>query len=334
MRVALLIGSLAELDTCHALYANALAADGHEVWVGSVNSLSAAGGELSMTAGRAEPDQMVNAGAPFPGTTRRRDCTDLDLVWVLNYPHPSVQTETWQLLWRLNQQVPFVNDVVGILMFGNKTNLDAVVPAGHLPRTLVSSSFDELWAHYQRAPEQTWVLKPTDDDAGADVYLLKPGDSNNRVLLQSMTGNTGVTELLTKGSLMGLRRRYCALQEYVPHTEEKRVILVGGRPVAQQAHRLAPDEHRGNTTHRASCSETELTDDEWQLCEQVGERLMRHGIRFAGIDLAHPYVFEANLVNPGGLDERLTLGLPDLTPDVLRTLLKEAPARHHAGAVR
>ncbi|TJZ57399.1 hypothetical protein FCH28_08235 [Streptomyces piniterrae] len=220
--------------------------------------------------------------------------------------------------------MPFVNDVTGILMLGNKTNLDTVVPPGHLPRTLISHSFDQLWAHYQREPGATWLVKPTDADAGADVYLLRPGSSNNRVLLQSMTGNTGVTELLTKGGLRGFGNRYCALQEYHPHTDEKRVILAAGRPVAQQLHRLAPDEHRGNTAHRVHCAETALTADEQQLCERIGRRLARHGIRFAGIDLAHPYVFEVNLVNPGGLDERVALGLPDRSPDILQALLDQA----------
>lgn len=321
LRVALLIGTIAELDTCHALSATALAAAGHDVWIGSVNSLSCAQGEVTMTAVGVDDGQELKAHAPCPGTPLRRTCADLDLVWVLNYPHPSLQTEAWQLLWRLNARVPFVNDVTGILMFGNKTILDAVVPPGHVPDTLVSSSYDELWAHYRRAPDRTWVLKPTDDDAGADIYLLTPGSSNNRVLLQSMTGNTGTTELLTRGSLMGLRNRYCALQEYVPHTEEKRVILAGGLPVAQQTHRLATDEHRGNIAHRAFLGDAELSPEEEKLCVRIGERLLAHGIRFAGIDLAYPHVFEANLVNPGGLDERLALGLPDRTSDVLRRLL-------------
>ncbi|MBW5420979.1 hypothetical protein GKQ77_05260 [Streptomyces sp. BG9H] len=320
MRVALLIGTLAELDSCHALYANSLVAGGHEVWIGSVNRLSGAGEEVLVVAGRV--DGPLKAYEPYPGVPERRGFEDVDVVWVLNYPQPSVETEAWQLLWRLNQHVRFVNDVTGTLMLGSKTNLSAVVPPEHLPRTLVSNSFDELWTAYQSDPEATWLAKPPDADAGADVYLLEPGSSNNRVLLQSMTGNAAVTQLLTKGGLMGFRDRYCLLQEYVPHREEKRVILAAGKPVAQQAHRLAPDEHRGNTAHRAHCSDTSLSTDERRLCEHIGKQLLRHGIRFSGIDLAYPYVFEFNVVNPGGLDERLALGLPDRSPDIIEDLLR------------
>ncbi|MGW7090425.1 ATP-grasp domain-containing protein [Streptomyces sp. NPDC054871] len=329
MRVALLIGTLTELDTCHALYANALTAAGHEVWCGSVNSLSSHDAEVRTSACRVE--SVLKAHAPVPGRLVPQGLADMDAVWVLNYPQPSVQTEAWQLLWRLNRQVPFVNDVTGILMLGNKTNLPVIVDPQHLPHTVITSNYEELSTICGTDADATWLVKPTDDDAGADVYVLEPGSTNNQVLLQSMTGNAAVTELLTKGSLAGFRGRYCALQEFVPHAEEKRVIIAAGRPVAQQAHHLAPGEHRGNTAHRARCAETELTADEHELCTRIGARLREHGIRFAGIDLAYPYVFEFNVVNPGGLDERIdVLGLDDITGDVAEALLADTVASRSA----
>ncbi|WP_438483757.1 hypothetical protein [Streptomyces sp. S186] len=323
MRIVLLVGTLAELDSCHALYANHLFADGHEVWIGMVNGLTGAGERILCPMG--EVDGALEAFGPFPGKVEVRDAAaGVDLVWVLNYPHSVVQEVAWQLLWQLNQQVPFVNDVEGILMLNTKAGLPAVVPPEHLPRTLISNSFTELWEEYQTDPDRTWLVKPPDGDAGADVYLLSPGSSNNRVLLQSMTGNTAIDSLLTKGGLNGFGNRYCVLQEHIAHTEEKRVLIAGGRPLAQQIHYLAPDEHRGNTAHRARCEDTTLTPDEEKLCRDVGQRLLRHGIRFVGIDLAYPHVFEFNMVNPGGLDERLEFGMPDRTPHVLDALLDTA----------
>ncbi|MFJ6799011.1 hypothetical protein [Streptomyces sp. NPDC091268] len=321
MRVALLIGTLAEVESCQALYANTLAGLGHEVWVGSVNGLSARNDEIRAVGGLV--DGPLKAGARIPGLPGGLTLADMDALWVLNHPQPSVQTEAWQLLWRLNARVPFVNDVTGILMLGNKTNLPVVVPAGHLPDTLVSNSYDEVCERYGQAPQADWVLKPTDADAGADVYVLQAHSSNNRVLMQSLTGNVALGDLLTKGGLGGFRARYCVLQEYVPHRSEKRVILAAGRPAAVLEHRLANGEHRGNTAHRATCTQTTLTGDEMRLCTTISESLARHGVRFAGLDLAYPYVFEANLVNPGGLEEIVALGLPDTTPQILRDLLAQ-----------
>jgi glutathione synthase len=88
-------------------------------------------------------DGLLEAHAGFPGATRERTLTDMEAVWVLNYPQPSAETEAWQLLRRLSQRTPFANDVTAIMMLGNKTNLSVIVPPEHLPRTLVSSSSDE-----------------------------------------------------------------------------------------------------------------------------------------------------------------------------------------------
>ncbi|MGW3683025.1 ATP-grasp domain-containing protein [Streptomyces prasinus] len=73
-------------------------------------------------------------------------------------------------------------------------------------------------------------------------------------------------------------------------------------------------EPRGNTAHRAQCTDTTLTPEEHDLCLHIGQRLFEHGIHFAGLNLASPYVLEYNVVNPSCLNERLTLGLPDRAP--------------------
>ncbi|GAA2939425.1 hypothetical protein GCM10010446_26030 [Streptomyces enissocaesilis] len=68
-RVVLLTGSLAELDTCHALCANALAAGGHEVWVGSVNRVSAHDADVCTIVG-GRPPQTEPGPGPCPGHGR------------------------------------------------------------------------------------------------------------------------------------------------------------------------------------------------------------------------------------------------------------------------
>ncbi|MFJ6793941.1 hypothetical protein [Streptomyces sp. NPDC091268] len=88
MRVALLIGTLAEVDSCQALYADTLVGLGHEVWVGCVNALSARNDEIRVVAARG--DGPVSAGACLPGFVGGRTLEDMDLVWVLNHPQPSV----------------------------------------------------------------------------------------------------------------------------------------------------------------------------------------------------------------------------------------------------
>jgi glutathione synthase len=266
--------------------------------------------------------EPLTAYAPFPGEMPMRSLGDVDLAWLLNQPASRIAADVWQLLWRLNQQVPFVNDVTGLMMLNNKNNLPLLVPPEHLPATLVSNDFGEMWRHQDARPAARWVVKPSNAGCGADVFVLEPGSTNNRALLQSMTGNATAGAAMTRSGLEGLQSRYCVLQEFMPHAEEKRIAIAGGRPVAQQVKRLAAGDHRGNVTQEATFDLAELDTAERQLAERVGECLMRHGIRFAGIDVAYPAVFEVNLVNPGGLVEAFELGQPESVscPHIARIL--------------
>jgi glutathione synthase len=323
MRILLLVGSPGDLDISHALYANNLVGLGHDVRLGVVNSISAHGSRLRCLSGPVvAPLEPYGA---YPGQLTVADIDDIDLVWVLNQPHPGISADVWQLLWRLNLQVPFVNDVTGLLMLNNKNNLPLVVPSEHLPETWTANTYAELWEAYRQNSQGRWLVKPPNSGAGADVFVLEPYSTNNRALLQSMTGNDTAAGSITRGGLEGLRNRYCVLQEFVEHREEKRVALAGGRPVRSQVKRISTADHRGNITQSADFSICALDDDERDLASRVGEALLRHGIRFAGIDVAYPYVFEVNLVNPGGLVEPVQLGLADDSREVIAEIVASVP---------
>lgn len=324
MRILLLVGSPGDLDISHALYANNLAALGHDVRLGVVNSISAHGSQMRCLSGPVTAP-LEPFGA-YPGELAVGAVDDIDLVWLLNQPHQAIAADVWQLLWRLNLQVPFVNDVVGLMMLNNKNNLPLVVPPEHLPQTWTANTYAELWAAYEQNLDGRWLVKPPNSGAGADVFVLEPGSTNNRALLQAMTGNNTAAGSITRGGLEGLRNQYCVLQEFVEHREEKRVALAGGRAVRSQVKHISAADHRGNITQSADFAVCDLTDDERKLASRVGEALLRHGIRFAGIDVAYPYVFEVNLVNPGGLVEPWQLGLPDDSREPIAEIIASVPA--------
>jgi glutathione synthase len=319
----MLVGSPADLDLSHALYSNHLVSFGHDVRIGVVNGLSALGAEFRCPMGDVTTELVPYQ--PFPGELSMRSFADVDLVWLLNQPHPRIAVDVWQLLWRLDQQVPFVNDVTGLMMLNNKNNLPLLVPPDALPPTLVTNDFGEAWGRYTSDPDGRWVLKPPNAGCGADVFVLEPGATNNRALLQSMTGNAEAGGWVHRGGLEGLRATYCVMQEFVPHREEKRVAIVGGRPVTQQVKRIADGEHRGNLSQGAKATIAELTDEERVLCERLGDRLMHYGIRFAGIDLAYPAIFEVNLVNPGGIVDPVLIGLPDTSAPFVEQIVAAVP---------
>jgi glutathione synthase len=309
VNVLLLVESLDHADISHAFYSNALSELGHTVHVGTVNSLGWRDETFTLKWGPVTG--RVEAYGPFPHEARLAPVPELDVVWLLNQPHPRLSVDVWQMLWRWNQRQPFVNDITGLLMLNNKNNLPLVVPPQNLPRSTGSNDADVFLRQLKENPHQKWILKRPNGGCGADVFILSPGDSNNRALVQSLTGNTMALSEMTEPSLVGLQAQQAVLQEHIPHAAEKRIVVSSGDVVAAQEKALTAGDHRGNMTQGAKMQLSEPTVGEHELALTVSRRLLEYGIRFAGLDVAYPHVFEVNLVNPGGLVERLELGLPD-----------------------
>ena len=103
---------------------------------------------------------------------------------------------------------------------------------------------------------------------------------------------------------------------------EKRVIVAGGRVIGQHGRSAAAGEHRSNIAQGGRIYPIELTVEEAELCALIAERLGRHGVHFAGVDLCFPHVLEINLVNPGGLDDVLTMTGRDLYGDALACIFQ------------
>ncbi|MCL6404643.1 glutathione synthase [Dickeya dadantii] len=250
-------------------------------------------------------DAVRNSGErldELPCITRQVD--DVDLVWSLASPHPDIYLETFQMLWVLNQRVPFVNQASSLLFLNNKITLSESIPREHLPENHVVSDYKYLFNKLEEDRDQTWVLKPANEGCGADVYLISMREKNARALVQSATGNEVANHERYGRSTIGASRKFAAVQKYVPNVtdNEKRVLIVGGIPVCGFRRYHHDDDHRANVTLGNKFDPLTLTVDEDSFCRELGERLIKLGIYYAGLDLAYPYVLELNLVNPGALN--------------------------------
>jgi glutathione synthase len=298
----------------HVLYANALLRRGLKMSIGDINSIHARQYLVKVNAiAISEPlspgDRLDwRASTPIP-------VTDFDLVWVMNGPHPALAMDAWQLLWMAQTTTPFVNTVEALLLLRSKNVLGVLAPPANLIPTHVDSRCEDLLNIFD-VSDHDWVVKPSNFGAGGDVFLVRKGDSNARGLLQSATGNVHVYSAMMDPALLGLKRRFCVLQRFEPHaqTSEKRVLIAGGEPFAQYHKVPAPGEHRANNVYGSKEEHCELSPDEQTLCATVGKSLTRHGVRFAGIDLAYPYIFEVNIINPGGTGRAMQLSGKDV-PD-------------------
>jgi glutathione synthase len=152
------------------------------------------------------------------------------------------------------------------------------------PPTLITRRLADIRA-FQHA-EGDIILKPLDAMGGANVFLLRPGDPNLSVIVESLT---------ERG------RRFCMAQRYLPEIRDgdKRVLMIAGEPVPYCLARIpAPGETRGNLAAGASAQGRPLTERDRWIAAQVGPELRARGILFAGLDVIGDYLTEINVTSP------------------------------------
>ena len=220
-----------------------------------------------------------------------------DLVWILGFGAREGFLDRMQMLKTLGQ-ARFVNTVDALVYLHGKFDLSEFGP-----QTYASADVDALMAIV--AEGGRWVAKPTAGSFGRDVFLLAAEDIHCRAVFEHLTG---------RGA-----GRYCLLQRYVEEAEhnEKRVLVAGGDIIGAYA------KTGGNLAAGAVACRTELDAGETSLVRRVIAHLGSRGARFAGIDLAAPYVLEANVANPGGLSTLEQLAGVDPTPAVVDALTRD-----------
>ena len=217
-----------------------------------------------------------------------------DRVWLIGFGTRIGFLDRMQMLKTLDQ-TRFVNAVDALVYLHGKFEFTDLQPETH-----ASSDAGALMDIVASGGQ--WIAKPTAGSFGRDVFRLHADDANCRTVLDNLTGHGA--------------GRYCLLQRYVPSAEqnEKRVIVAGNEIIG------AYGKVGGNLTAGARARRSQLTEAEIELAMVVVERLLAKGVRFAGIDLAHPFVFEANVANPGGLQTLEALTGVDPTPAVVEAL--------------
>ncbi|MER6776669.1 MULTISPECIES: glutathione synthase [unclassified Streptomyces] len=287
----------------HSIIPSALHREGHDVHIGDIDTLCLH--DNVVVVDRVQLNEEYLTGHDFPALSESyASAEDFDLVWVLTGTHPEALADSFQLLWLLNQRVPFVNDASALFYLNSKITLGAAVPAEHLPSSYVSNDFEYLTELVESDENRTWVLKPTNEGCGAGVYFVNKNERNRPALLQAATGNAVPRYEMYSRNIIGLSKRYTAVQEYIPNvrSNEKRVIIAGDVPVCGFRRFHFDNDDRANVTLGTKFEGLTLTPEEDAFVRDLGKRMMDLGIFYSGIDMAYPYIMEFNLVNPGGLN--------------------------------
>lgn len=279
----------------YLLFTNASLQVGCEPHLATIDTMGVRNGAVFARCLRVE-SPLVPGTELSPDAFTYRDLGSFDVVWVVGFGNYATRTLKLQMLWMLGRKLRIVNSVESLQYLHNKFHLNLWPEVFRSPETYLSSDFTYLWEVFSRS-DCDWVVKPPAGSFGRDVFLVRRGDSNAKVLLQHFTGN-GEGEL-------------CLLQRYVPEIRngEKRVLLAEGGLVCVYRKDIVVDwDHRTNVRQGGESSVCELSADETELCVRISRFFADRGAGWIGIDLVYPHVIEINIVNPGGLInfERLT----------------------------
>ncbi|HEY8385382.1 MAG TPA: glutathione synthase [Porticoccaceae bacterium] len=130
------------------------------------------------------------------------------------------------------------------------------------------------------------IFKPLDGMGGAAIFLVKHGDPNLSVILETLTQHG---------------KRTIMAQKYIPAISDgdKRILMVDGEPVPYCLARIpAAGESRGNLAAGGRGVVQPLSPRDKDIAAAVGPVLREKGILFAGLDVIGDFLTEINITSP------------------------------------
>jgi len=178
------------------------------------------------------------------------------------------------------------------------------------PPSIVSRSAETLRSFLKE--QGTVVLKPLDGMGGRSIFVIRDGDLNTNVIIETLTDHG---------------TRFTLGQRYIPEIAagDKRILMINGKPIDYALARIpAKGESRGNLVMGATGVGQALSERDRWICAEVGPTLVRKGVMFAGLDVIGDYLTEINVTSPTGireLDRQFGISIADQLMDAIEARL-------------
>lgn len=179
----------------------------------------------------------------------------------------------------------FVNDPRGLREANEK--LFALRFPELVPPTVVTRDMKRMRA-FVHEQGGVAVVKPVGGRGGEGVFVLREGDLNQNVILETATAFGG---------------RPAVIQRYLPEVREgdKRVLLLDGKPLGAVLRVPRADDARANLHIGGQAAAAQLTERDDAICARISPMLQKWGLHFVGIDVIGGWLTEINVTSPTGL---------------------------------
>lgn len=163
-----------------------------------------------------------------------------------------------------------------------------------IPATHVSKNIDYLMRTIQESENEKMILKPLDGYGGRGVIVIEKSAMHNIKSLLEFYINKAKGE-----------SNYVILQDYIEGAEkgDVRVLMLNGKPIGAIRRVPAQGDVRSNISAGGSVERYRLTKADKHLCEEIGKKLVKDGIYFAGLDIIEGKLIEINVLSPGTITD-------------------------------
>ncbi len=188
-----------------------------------------------------------------------------------------------------------MNDIDGLRIANNKLYTASFqdIAKDYIPATHVSKNREYLQQVIEESDQEKMILKPLDGYGGQGVIVVeKSARANLRSLLDFYIGGKE-----------GVGGNYVILQDYVEGAEngDVRILMLNGEPIGAMRRIPAKGDVRSNVHAGGTVVKHVLSKEEKEMCSQIGPKLVRDGLYFAGVDVIGDKLLEVNVMSPGGI---------------------------------
>jgi len=256
---------------------------GHRIWACEIGDLSWRDGVVHAVATRLD---VVQQGTQW--FTRReaaqRPLESFDVVLMRKDPPFDIEylVATYLLEAAVRRGARVFNDPRALRDHNEKFAIAEF--AHYAPPTLVTRD-PEAIRQFHRDHHEI-VVKPLDGMGGRGVFRLSPQEPNLGVILETVTSGG---------------RRTVMAQRFIPEISagDKRILLVGGRPVPYALARVPrPGESRGNLAAGGIPHTLPLSERDRTIASALGPALADRGLLLVGLDVIGDYLTEINVTSP------------------------------------
>jgi len=251
---------------------------------------------------RAHGDETPAALASFDAVLNRKD-PPFDLEYL---------TASW-LLAQAEREGARVYNKPGAVRDHNE-KLGILEFAQFVAPTLASSDAERVQAFIDE--QRDVILKRLDGMGGESIFRVRVDDPNRNVIVETM--------------VQGGARSIMA-QRYIPEITkgDKRVLLIGGKPVPHALARIAKlGETRANLAAGGRGVAQPLSAQDRRIAETLGPVLAARGLLLVGLDVIGDYLTEVNVTSPTcfrEIQDQTGFDVSGMFLDALETNVKDSP---------